>query len=133
MTKPEQINLSNALNFLASSIDDLKTVWIDYLNKEYSDTDDLADRSFFEDMHIVSAYVIANYKQGKTEKFESFFNAVEEIFTERDLTTCSCISAGLIEGIQAYQDIDHYTEFDKWLKPKTKKWWDQALDYWRRR
>ena len=130
MTEDEQIKLSDSINFIAQSIAELDIAWNKYLKKEYDEINDLSDRFYFEDMKFIAKFIVEKYKINQTNDFSQFFNALEEVFQTRDSKTCSCISAGLIEDIQAYNFIECETSFSEWLKPETRKWWNGAAVYW---
>ncbi len=130
MNDQEQANLSDAINFIAISTDDLHACWKKYLEQEYDNAEYLPHRFFFEDMKIIAKYIVGKWNLNKTEDFTIFFNALEEVFKSRDLHTCSCISAGLIEDIQSHDCINCDISFNEWLKPETKTWWDGAASYW---
>jgi hypothetical protein len=131
MTNTDQKNLADALNFLASSTDELKKHWSEYLSNAYDDAEDLSDRFFFEDMKEIAAYIMEKWKRRETSEFATIFSTLEDIFINRDSITQSSISAGLIEDIHSYIGIDFHTAFNEWVQPNTRIRWDNALDYWR--
>jgi len=128
MNENQQINLSNALETFVSSVADLRKYWDDYLIDEYNNGE--YEREYFADLAKIAGYIVEKWKRKETDDFEELFAALEEIFTKCHPTTCSIISAGLLEHIQAHKDIDYYFGFNKWLKPKTQEWWDVGIDYW---
>ena len=130
MTEDEKVKLSNSINYIAQSIAELNIAWNAYIKKEYDVIEDLTDRLYFEDMKFIAQFIVEKWKFNQTSDFHEFFNALEEIFQTQDLTTCSCISAGLIEDIQAFPIVDCENSFSDWLKPETQKWWDGAAEYW---
>jgi hypothetical protein len=130
MTESEKINLSKALDALTAVTNDLQKHWTDYLNLEYENGKYLNDRSYFDDMAMIADYIAEKLKQNDTESFTLLFDALENIFSKYDMTTCSIISAGLLESIQAHKAIDYYFGFNQWLKPATLKWWEGGINYW---
>ncbi len=129
MTTRDQVNLSHALNLIASSTHELKQYWHDYLTSEYENSEDLSDRLFFEDMTKIAVYIIQKYKAKDTDNFRLIFSSFEDVFTHQDLNTCSCISAGILEGILSHESINYKTEFNNWLLPETKIWWNGAYEF----
>ncbi len=130
MNELEQINLSRALETLVSSTVSLEEYWNAYLNKTYTNSTDLGNRDFFEDMGEIKNYMIQKFKDNQTHDFIKIFDVLENILTSWDEMTCSIISAGLLERFHMDKTIDYYFGFNIWMKPKTKEWWDGGIDYW---
>jgi hypothetical protein len=125
--------LLGALDILTAENDEIQKFWTDYLDQEYENGKYLDNRSYFDDMDKIADYIAENWRKKEYNNFKHFFDTLENIFTEFDLTTCSIISAGLLESIQAHKGVDYYLGFNQWLKPNTLKWWKGGIEYWERR
>ncbi|WP_181309098.1 hypothetical protein [Rufibacter sp. XAAS-G3-1] len=130
--KPNSIDKDKAIELITSSIPDLKKHWDIYKSKEY--TDYSTERNDYIDIGEVARYVVVRAKSKKTDGFSSFFDSVEAVLANGDSDTINLVVVGLLEDIQnissGEKDIDYHTDFDIWLRPKTKEAWEQIIQFW---
>ena len=125
-----QLNIDNVFETLISADNGIKNLFDNYIKEEYKDNKD--ERLNYSDIAEISRYIIDRLKNRKTENFDTFFNAVENILNNCDTEIENLIVVGLFEGIQNIggPEINYYTSFDKWLKPVSKSKWDKLIDFW---
>ena len=133
MNKPEtryqQSDIEKVFHKLISNWNELT----DFYNTEVKfDYDDPNDRLAYVDIGDISKFIVEKKKAEQTEKFEIFFENVEEIMIYGEHYVQELIVIGLFEGIQAFcgSKIDYYRSFDKWLKPNSLKAWRELIDFW---
>ncbi|MFN8339644.1 MAG: hypothetical protein U0T36_11570 [Saprospiraceae bacterium] len=105
----------------------------EFYNKEVvSNYDDPKDRLDYIDIADISRFIVEKKKLEQTEKFEQFFENVEEIIIHGEHYVQELIVIGLFEGIQNIGglEIDYYRSFDKWLKNSSLKAWRELIDFW---
>src|SRR5690606_28327951 len=105
----------------------------EFYNREVKfDYDDPNDRLAYVDIGDISRFIVEKKKIGQTEKFEQFFQNVEEIMIHGEHYVQELIVIGLFEGIQNVggSEIDYYRSFDKWLKSNSLKAWRELIDFW---
>ncbi len=105
----------------------------EFYNKEVKfDYDDPNDRLAYIDIGDISRFIVEKKNSGQTEKFEHFFENVEEIMIHGEHYVQELIVIGLFEGIQNIggSEIDYYRSFDKWLKNNSLKAWRELIDFW---
>jgi hypothetical protein len=93
---------------------------------------DLNNRLAYIDIGDISRFIVEKKKLGQTEKFEQFFENVEEIMIYGEHYVQELIVIGLFEGIQNNGgiEINYYHSFDKWLKSKSLKAWRELINFW---
>ena len=125
-----QNNVENVFQQLISSDIDLKKFYDAYLIDEYQG--DLSDRLPYYDIGRIASCIFEKFKSGEVQNFESFFGSVEVILENCDHYIGELMVIGLFEDIQNISggEIDYYKGFDKWLKPLSKKGWDELIDFW---
>jgi len=136
MTQPssninqEQIKRDSALAMLVSVFPNLKLNWESYVKSEYENYSE--ERLDYVDIGEIIRYIIEKKKCDDTSQFEEFFNRVETILVNGDDYTKELIVIGLLEGIQNVCgfDVDYYTGFNDWLKPETKRAWEELIHFW---
>ena len=105
----------------------------DFYNTEVKfDYEDPSERLSYIDIGDISRFIVDKKKSEQTEKFETFFENVEEIIIHGDHYVQELIVIGLFEGIQNVggSEIDYYRSFDKWLKLNSLKAWRELIDFW---
>lgn len=105
----------------------------EFYNKEVVfNYDDPKDRIDYIDIADISRFIVEKKKLEQTEKFEQFFENVEEIMIHGEHYVQELIVIGLFEGIQntGGLEIDCYRSFDKWLKNNALKAWCELIDFW---
>jgi hypothetical protein len=125
-----QQNIDIFFETLISTDEILKEFFENYIKEEYKDDKD--ERFNYFDSGEISRHLIDRLKNGQTENFNFFFEAVENILNNCDTEIENLIVVGLFEGIQNIggPEINYYTSFDKWLKPLSKSKWDKLIDFW---
>ncbi len=130
-TNKDIIDRDNALELLSSTFLDLNKQWILYKQTEYKDYQ--SERLDYIDIGIMIDYIVSKVKVGQTDGLDEFFNRVELILAKADDYTQNLIVIGLLEGIQnvsGWDNIDYHKGYDKWLRPATKKYWDDIIYFW---
>ena len=96
------------------------------------DYEDPSERLAYIDIGDISRFIVDKKKSEQTEKYETFFENVEEIIIHGDHYVQELIVIGLFEGIQnvSGSEIDYYRSFDKWLKLNSFKVWRALIDLW---
>lgn len=121
--------IDNVFELLLSSSLYLKKSWDKYYMEEYKNND---DRLMYFDMTAIGGFVIKLLQQNKSKDLKLFFDNVEIILNDSDAEVKNLILVGLIEGTQQicqYENIDIRYEFDPWLQPLTKKYWDEITGF----
>lgn len=124
-TQPE---IENIFQKLVSSDSSLKKYYDDYMLEEYQG--DLTERLSYYDIAMIGKFLKEKYQSNQTENFETLFNNIEDILQSCDQYVGELIVIGLFESLQNTAEIDYYTGFNKWLKPLSKKDWDELIDFW---
>lgn len=129
-TNQEKINRDAALEMLISVFPDLKQQWESHIKSEYQNYDE--ERLDYVDIGEIIRYIVEKKKSSNTFRFDEFFNRVETILVNGDDYTKELLVIGLLEGIQNVCgfDVDYYTGFNDWLKPQTKRAWDELIEFW---
>lgn len=71
---------------------------------------------------------------GQTDEFPAVFEVVERWHLEGDAYVREAATIGMLEGLQfaaSHTELDE-TEFEPWLLPNSKKWWDKLTRFWGR-
>ena len=130
--KPQftQSEIENVFQKLVSSDSSMKKYYDAYLLEEYQG--DLKERLPYYDIGRIADVIREKYKSNQTDNFDILFNNIEEILQNSDHYVAELIVIGLFEDIQnaGSAELDYYSGFDKWLKPLSKKGWDELIDFW---
>lgn len=80
----------------------------------------------------LASHLVGEFRSGKTEHFDAVFDVVENWHREGDAYVKEAATIGLLEGIQnaALNNNVDPSEFERWLKPETKVWWDKLNRFW---
>jgi len=88
----------------------------------------------------LAAHLIERLGRGNTEAFGRVFAVVEQWHVRGDAYVAEAASIGLLESIQnnlGGQDRAHRSQegartadFEPWLGPETKRWWEKLYRYW---
>jgi hypothetical protein len=111
----------------------LKADFNNYLIDSYKSLEASEDRLTYSDVGNIAHFIVWKYKANETECFDSIFQRAEQILEHGDSSTKGLIIVGLFEGIQnigGWHEIDYYKGFDKWLRPQSKKAWDEIIEFW---
>jgi len=129
-TNQETITRDGALETLISVFPNLKWQWESYKETEYQNYDE--ERLDYVDIGEVIRYIVEKKKCNDTSRFDEFFNRVETILVNGDDYAKEFMVIGLLEGIQNVCgfDVDYYSGFNDWLKPETKRAWEELIDFW---
>ncbi len=127
-----KINIDQAIEMLTSSSHGVNSCWNAFIHEEYGN-EYAENREDLIDIITIVDYIVGKFKEGKTDDFNNFFSAVEEIVENGDDASRELILVGLIEGLQnncGLENIDYHTTFNQWLKPKSQKIWDGLIYLW---
>lgn len=133
MKKPEikyyQSDIEKVFAKLISEWNELTEFYNTEVKFDYEDPE---NRLAYVDIGDISRFIVKKKKSGQTEKFEQFFENVEEIMVHGEHYVQELIVIGLFEGIQNIggSEIDYYRSFDKWLKNNSLKAWRELIDFW---
>ena len=112
---------------------DLKTKWDSYITDTYENNSYKTDRLDYVDIGEISRFIVNKFKRQETKDFGAFFEKVEMLLDEGDDKIDNLIIVGLLEGIQnncGHENLDYHGGFNSWLKPLTKKAWDDLIFSW---
>ena len=125
-----QAEIENVFQKLVTSDINLKKYYDEYMLEEYQG--DLTERLPYYDIARVGDFIRKQYWSHQIENFETLFNNIEEILQSCDQNVAELIVIGLFEQLQSTypEEIDYYIAFNKWLKPLSKKDWDELIDFW---
>jgi len=129
----DSIDEKSALTILSNSCTELKADYYNYLLDSYQTIEYAADRLPYQDIANMSRFLIWKLKFNETACFDKIFENAEVILIKGDKSTQNLIVVGLFEGIQnigGWHKVDYHTAFDKWLRPKSKKAWEELIVFW---
>lgn len=129
----DSIDHKTCLTILSNSCKELKADYNNYLIDSYQTLNYTEDRLPYIDIANISRFIVWKFKLNDTICFEKVFENAELILSKGSETTQNLIVVGLFEGIQnigGWHKVDYYKGFDKWLKPYSKKAWDDLIDFW---
>lgn len=130
-SKSSLFDTDKAINLLNDSLDGFKEKWGKYIDETY---DDYAKESLdYVDIAEISRNICDRISARQTNDFDKFFDNLELILNNCNSDLENLMIVGLIEGIQNIGDgqkINYWTGFDKWLRPTTKKHWDDLIYSW---
>jgi hypothetical protein len=128
---PDSINTDKAINLLNDSLTGFKDKWENFIRQEHQEYP--KDRNDYIDIAEIARNIRDRILLGQTNDFYKFFDNLELILNNCDKDLEELMVVGLIEGIQNVcggQKINYWTGFDIWLKPTTKKHWDNLIYSW---
>lgn len=132
----DSIDEKTCLAILSNSCKALKADFKNYLLNSYQTLEYSEDRLPYIDIGNISRFIIQKFKFNDTSCFDTIFQYAELILDKRNKPAQNLIIVGLFEGIQnvgGWHQVDYYKGFDKWLKPKSKKAWDELIDFWEKK
>lgn len=127
------ITADTVFHTLTSTSADLKSRWNAYINREYNDQDYKTERLDYVDVGEICRFIVEKFKQQDTKNFGRFFENVEMLLVNGDDDIKNLIIVGLLEGIQnisGHENVHYHNGFNHWLKPQTKKAWDDLIFFW---
>ncbi|MBK0403240.1 hypothetical protein I5M27_09605 [Adhaeribacter sp. BT258] len=125
------IDSRKAFEILVKSIPGMEESWKEYVKKEYKNGEQ--PEFNYLDISEINSIIIEKFKNDQTVGFDQFWSEVDYLINNGDSFTSELMIIGLIEGIQnkaGWEKLNYYSGFDKWLKPTTKKAWDDLIDFW---
>jgi hypothetical protein len=127
------LDQQDCLKILANSCKELKADFNNYLLDTYQSLEYSNDRLAFPDIGNISRFIVWKFKSNDTTCLDKVFGSADLILNKGSETVQNLIIVGLFEGIQnigGWHRVDYYKGFDKWLRPKSKKAWDDLIDFW---
>jgi hypothetical protein len=129
----ESIDQKTCLTILSNSCKELKADFNNYLLDTYQTLEYTDDRLTFPDIGNISRFIVWKFKLDDTSCFDKIFENADLILSKGCEATRNLIVVGLFEGIQnvgGWHKVDYYKGFDKWLRPNSKKAWDDLIHFW---
>lgn len=125
-----QDQIDRVFAVLTSTDKELQKRFNKYLLDEYED--ESSERLYYLDISEITRFIVDKIKAGQISFFEELFNQIEFILSNCDSYVEELIVIGLFEGIQNVggKDINYYQSFNQWLKPLSKRNWDELIDFW---
>jgi hypothetical protein len=121
-------NIEMIFKKIVSGDPEFKIYYDTYLLEEYQIEGE--ERIYYYDIGITGNYIGEQYNKGNTANFPQLFECIECVLADCDKYIEELIVIGLFESIQNSSDTNFYTGFDKWLKPLSKKAWNDLIDFW---
>ncbi|MCP1135287.1 hypothetical protein NKT34_18465 [Paenibacillus polysaccharolyticus] len=90
------------------------------------------ERLIYVDISDFVKHVIECYQRKNTDEFDALFEVIEELHTNGDSFVKEFATVGILESLQnqlSDKNIE-YIEFEKCLRPESKRWWNHVIDYW---
>ncbi|MFA6113116.1 MAG: hypothetical protein WC729_03970 [Sphingomonas sp.] len=88
----------------------------------------------------LAEHLIQRLGAGDTDGFDAVFDVVERWHVEGDAYVSEAASIGLLESLQNQLGGDdrryktrkgvRASDFERWLRPETRKWWDKLYRFW---
>ena len=94
-----------------------------------------SDTSYDEELlyaHLgeVARFLVDSMKNGETTFFPAVFSIVERLHLDGDDYVSEAATIGLLEGIQNLAGEELAREFEPFLEPESKQWWDKLNRFW---
>jgi hypothetical protein len=90
------------------------------------------DRGCYNDVSVISSYLVDCYERGEVKEFAAAFDSLEQCIVDGDEKTQELAIIGIIEGIQ--NSASHrpfgYRVFTPWLGPQSRRAWDELIAAW---
>lgn len=118
---------SDAIESLIALCPGISPSWSEHL--EFWGDD---ERGHFNDISVVSQFVVDSYQAGRTEWFREVFDQVERLVSNTDEDIRGLAIVGLLENIQnslSWTD-EGYHVFEPWLGPKSLEAWRELEVLW---
>ena len=83
-------------------------------------------------MGDLADHLLSLYKENKTEEFNELSKVIEAMHIDGDGYVKELATIGFLESIQnvwSNNGVDP-KKFTKYLRPESKKWWDELNDFW---
>lgn len=90
------------------------------------------ERLLYVDICDFIEHVIECYQSKKTDEFDELFEVIEQLHINGDLYVKEFATIGILETFQNQlpdKNIE-YSEFERLLKPESKRWWNHLNDFW---
>jgi len=129
----DSIDQKTCLTILSNSCKELKADFNNYLLDTYQTLEYTDNRLTFPDIGNISRFIVWKFKFGDISCYDKLFKNADLILNKGSEATQNLIIVGLFEGIQnvgGWHKVDYYKCFDTWLRPKSKKAWDELIDFW---
>jgi len=133
LSNKNKIDQVDCLTILSNSCKELKADYNNYLLDSYKTLEYTNERLAYVDIANIARFIIWKFKSNESDCFDRIFETVEVILKKGDKDTQNLIVVGLFEGIQnigGWHKVDYYKGFDKWLRPKSKKTWEDLINSW---
>ena len=107
---------------IIAAVPDFRPQWEEFL-REWE-----AEGAWYVGMGELAHYVVETYEQGKTDRFNDLFAAIESAFDENDDKARELLTVGLFEDIQNIASHRNFgsSVFRSWLGPQSIAAWDQV-------
>jgi tRNA G18 (ribose-2'-O)-methylase SpoU len=123
-----------AIEILVNSSKGIKADYLNYMMDEHKTIDpENNDRLSYMEAGHLGHYVIWKFKKNDTKDFDDIFENAEIVISNGIESAQNLLIVGFFEGIQnvgGSHKVDYYKGFDKWLRPNSKKSWDDLIDAW---
>lgn len=124
----------SAIELLVNSSKGIKADYLNYMMNEHETIEpDKNDRLSYMEAGNLGHYVIWKFKKSDTKDFDAIFENAEIVMTNGTASAQNLLVVGFFEAIQnvgGWYKVDYYKGFDKWLKPNSKKAWDDLIESW---
>lgn len=80
----------------------------------------------------LARHIVALHMGGERQQLPAIFEVVERWHLEGDHYVREAATIGLLEGLQfaaSHTDVEEF-EFEFWLQPESRKWWDRLTRFW---
>ena len=121
------MNPSDAIQSLISVCPGIEQSWSEHL--EFWGND---ERAMFNDVSVVSDFIVDSYREKRTDWFPQVFEKVEELISDDNEDVRGVIIVGLLENIQnkASWTVEGYRVFEQWLGPESLEAWRELELLW---
>ncbi len=112
-----------------------KERWLFFLD-DYADEDELP---LYVALSELADHLVQRFKKGDTAGFIKVFEVVERWHTSGDRYVREAATIGLLEDLQNHlggngrkrkASSTQAMEFEVWLGPQSRRWWDKLDRYW---
>lgn len=128
------ISKEEMLELIVASCPSFKSIYDkEFVSKDESLWfDDNGEVNYYIVLGDFAKHVVELFRDGKTDEVSKVFSVVERLHNDGDNYVKEAVTIGFLEGIQnvAGNNNVHPKEFVQFLKPETKKWWQNLNDFW---